>query len=60
MSTDRGSITLPVTTGDVADDVVWVPTSFDATHVPVVLGTGAGSQVRVTPAGQADSEGGRS
>jgi NADH-quinone oxidoreductase subunit G len=54
VSTDRGSIDLPATVGDLADDVVWVPTSSDGVHVHAVLGAGAGATVRVAPA-SADS-----
>ncbi len=47
VSTDRGSVELPVTTGDLADDVIWVPTSSNGVYVHQALGSGAGSVVRV-------------
>ncbi len=47
VSTDNGSISLPVMTGDLADDVVWVPTRSTGSHVHRDLGAVAGSVVRV-------------
>ncbi len=47
VSTDRGSIDLPVTPGDIADDVVWLPTSSNGVHVHHALGASAGDVVRV-------------
>ncbi len=47
VSTDHGSISLPVMTGDLADDVVWVPTSSPGSHVHHELGVAAGTAVRV-------------
>ncbi len=47
VSTDRGSITLPASTGDIADDVVWLPTSSTGSRVHHDLGATAGSVVRL-------------
>jgi NADH-quinone oxidoreductase subunit G len=53
VSTDRGSFDLPASVGDIADDVVWVPTSSDGVYVHAVLGAGSGATVTVTAASAA-------
>jgi NADH-quinone oxidoreductase subunit G len=52
VSNDRGSVTLPSSIGDIADDVVWLPGNSDGVNVRRDLGADAGSIVRL--------EGGRS
>jgi NADH-quinone oxidoreductase subunit G len=47
VSTDRGSITLPVAVTDMVDDVVWLPTYSPGSHVHAALGVGAGAVVSV-------------
>ncbi|HEY7043853.1 MAG TPA: NADH-quinone oxidoreductase subunit G [Nocardioidaceae bacterium] len=47
VSTDGGSVTLPVTPGDIADDAVWLPTSTGDVQVHRRLRVTAGSTVRV-------------
>ena len=54
VSTDRGSFDLPAVAGDIADDVVWVPTSTHGVSVHRTLGAGAGASVRVAAAGSAE------
>jgi NADH-quinone oxidoreductase subunit G len=56
VSTDRGSIDLPAAVGDIADHVVWVPTSSDGVHVHAALGAGHGATVRVAAGGSGSSE----
>jgi NADH-quinone oxidoreductase subunit G len=47
VSTDRGSITLPVAVHDVVDGVVWLPEYSPGSHVRASLGVGAGAVVTV-------------
>ncbi|MGN6472360.1 MAG: NADH-quinone oxidoreductase subunit G [Mycobacteriales bacterium] len=47
VSTDAGSITLPVSVHDVVDGVVWLPEYSDGSHVHATLGVGAGAVVSV-------------
>ena len=47
VSTDRGSLTLPVVTGDIADDVVWLPTNSGVVQVHHALQATVGSTVRI-------------
>ncbi len=47
VSTDRGSVSLPVQTGDIADVVVWIPTNSEGVNVHRDLGVGAGAAVRL-------------
>ena len=47
VSTDRGSMTLPAHVGDMADHVVWLPTSSGGCNVHRDLGAGAGAPVRL-------------
>jgi NADH-quinone oxidoreductase subunit G len=47
VSSDRGAITIPVSLGDIADDVVWLPTSSGGTNLRRDLGVGAGSTVTI-------------
>jgi NADH-quinone oxidoreductase subunit G len=51
LSTDRGSLTLPVTVAaEVADGVVWVPTYSPGAHLHEALGVTAGARVTVVAA----------
>jgi NADH-quinone oxidoreductase subunit G len=47
VSTDRGSITLPVAVTDLPDDVVWLPTCSPGSHVHSSLGVTSGAVVRL-------------
>ncbi|MGB8650273.1 MAG: molybdopterin-dependent oxidoreductase, partial [Mycobacteriales bacterium] len=47
VSTDRGSITLPLVVADLPDDVVWVPTRTRDAHVRTDLVAAHGSPVRL-------------
>ncbi|HET9257729.1 MAG TPA: NADH-quinone oxidoreductase subunit G [Pseudonocardiaceae bacterium] len=47
VSTDRGSITLPVAPADLPEDVVWLPGNSGASTVRRSLGVGHGAQVTV-------------
>ncbi|MEP6666134.1 MAG: NADH-quinone oxidoreductase subunit G [Nocardioidaceae bacterium] len=47
VSTDRGSVTVPARPGDIADDVVWLPTNSEGINVHRQLGAGSGSAVRL-------------
>jgi NADH-quinone oxidoreductase subunit G len=47
VSTDRGSVTVPVEIGDLDDHVVWLPTSSDGVRVHHDLGAVAGSTVHL-------------
>jgi NADH-quinone oxidoreductase subunit G len=51
VSTDRGSITLPVAVTEMVDDVVWLPTYSSGSHVHAALGAVSGSAVGVKAAG---------
>jgi NADH-quinone oxidoreductase subunit G len=51
VSTDRGSITLPVAITEMVDDVVWLPTYSPDSHVHASLGVVAGAVVSVKGAG---------
>jgi NADH-quinone oxidoreductase subunit G len=53
VSTERGSITLPVVVTDVPDRVVWLPTKSPGSHVHEMLGVTSGAQVRLTAGGAA-------
>jgi NADH-quinone oxidoreductase subunit G len=53
VSTDRGSITLPLAITELPDNVVWLPTCSPGSHVQSALGVTAGAVVRL-----ATSEGG--
>jgi NADH-quinone oxidoreductase subunit G len=48
VSTERGSITLPVEVSDLPDGVVWLPANSDGSNVRVSLGAGHGSVVSIT------------
>ncbi|HEU5034886.1 MAG TPA: NADH-quinone oxidoreductase subunit G [Mycobacteriales bacterium] len=52
VSTDRGSITLPLELDDLPDRVVWLPTKSAGSHVPESLGVGSGAVVRITAGAQ--------
>jgi NADH-quinone oxidoreductase subunit G len=47
VSTDRGSLTLPLMVADLPDDVVWVPTRAQDAHVRTDLAAAHGSAVRL-------------
>jgi NADH-quinone oxidoreductase subunit G len=51
ISTDRGSLTLPVAVTEMVDDVVWLPTYSAGSHVHSALGAVSGSVVSVKAAG---------
>ncbi len=51
ISTERGTITLPVYVLDMVDDVVWVPTRSTGSEVNRTLGAAAGAVVRIAVAG---------
>ena len=48
VSTDRGSLTLPLVVADLPDDVVWVPTRTTGAHVRIDLAAAHGDVVTVT------------
>jgi NADH-quinone oxidoreductase subunit G len=48
VSTDRGSLTLPLVVADLPDGVVWVPTRTAAAHVRTDLAAAHGSAVRLS------------
>ncbi|ANN20919.1 NADH-quinone oxidoreductase subunit G [Amycolatopsis orientalis] len=48
VSTERGSITLPVEIADLPDGVVWLPGNSDGSAVRASLGAGHGSAVTLT------------
>jgi NADH-quinone oxidoreductase subunit G len=47
VSTDLGSITLPLAVTDLPERVVWLPTLSEGSHVHATLGVGAGAVVRI-------------
>ena len=51
VSTDRGSVTLPLVVGELPDDVVWLPTRSQAAHVRTDLVAQHGSRVRLARGG---------
>jgi len=51
VSTDRGSVTLPLVIGALPDDVVWLPTRSHAAHVRTDLVAQHGSRVRLAKGG---------
>jgi NADH-quinone oxidoreductase subunit G len=53
ISSDRGTVTLPVAVGDVADGVVWLPANSVGSRAYADLGVVAGSVVTVVAAGAA-------
>jgi NADH-quinone oxidoreductase subunit G len=48
VTTDRGSLTLPLVLADLPDDVVWVPTRTRGAHVRTDLAAAHGSPVRLS------------
>jgi len=52
LSTDRGTVTLPLRVGDILDKVVWVPTRATGAHVRTDLVARHGSVVRIAKGGQ--------
>ncbi len=48
VSTDRGSITLPLVLADLPDDVVWVPTRTTGAHVRIDLAAAHGAVVTLS------------
>ena len=57
VSTDRGTITLPVSITPMHDRVVWVPTHSAGSTVRATLGVDAGAVVRLTAADHSDPRG---
>jgi NADH-quinone oxidoreductase subunit G len=55
VSTDRGTVTVPVQVTDMADHVVWLPTNPRGAAVRDVLGAVAGTVVRLERAGESDA-----
>ena len=53
VSTDRGSLTLPLVIVDLPDDVVWVPTRTAGAHVRTDLAAAHGSPVTLAKGGAA-------
>jgi NADH-quinone oxidoreductase subunit G len=53
VSTDHGSITLPLVIADLPDDVVWVPTRTAGAHVRTDLAAAHGSPVQIAKGGAA-------
>ncbi|HEX3823002.1 MAG TPA: NADH-quinone oxidoreductase subunit G [Mycobacteriales bacterium] len=51
VSTDRGSITLPLAITALPDQVVWLPTCSAGSHVHSMLGAGSGAVVRLSAGG---------
>ena len=51
VSTDRGSITLPVAVTDMPDHVVWLPTNSTGSAVRSTLGAESGAIVQIAPEG---------
>jgi NADH-quinone oxidoreductase subunit G len=56
VSTDRGSITLPLVLADLPDRVVWLPTRSTGSAVRRTLGADHGSVVRIAAAGAEGAE----
>ena len=57
VSTDRGSITLPVTLTPMHDRVVWIPTNSTGSAVRATLGVDAGAVVRLAAADHSEPRG---
>ncbi|KHO23499.1 NADH-quinone oxidoreductase subunit G [Mycolicibacterium setense] len=57
VSTERGSVTLPLAVTEMADRVVWLPANSPGSSIHRQLGATAGALVSITPAaiGRADS-----
>jgi NADH-quinone oxidoreductase subunit G len=53
VSTDRGSVTLPLLVADLPDRVVWLPTNSDGSTVRATLGVDAGAVVDIRTTGGA-------
>ena len=53
VSTDSGSITVPLTISDMADHVIWLPTNSPGSAVRQTLGVDAGAVVSLTRGGAA-------
>ncbi|MCK9792688.1 NADH-quinone oxidoreductase subunit G [Isoptericola sp. 4D.3] len=62
VSTDRGSVTVPVAVTEMVDHVVWLPLASRGCRVHDALGAAAGDLVRIAPAaepaGTTDGQGG--
>ncbi|CAM3477677.1 NADH-quinone oxidoreductase subunit G [Isoptericola cucumis] len=58
VSTDRGTITVPVAITEMVDHVVWLPLASRGSRVHDALGAAAGDLVRVAPAAAASDDGG--
>jgi NADH-quinone oxidoreductase subunit G len=52
VSTERGSITLPVEVADLPDGVVWLPGNSDGSRVRASLGAGHGAVVTIAAGGE--------
>ena len=50
VSTDQGTVVLPLAVADLADRVVWLPTNSPGSHVRRTLGADTGTQVRIARA----------
>lgn len=55
VSTDRGSVTVPVAVTDMVDGVVWLPLKSAGCRVHDTLGAAPGDLVRVVPAGRSEA-----
>ncbi len=58
VSTDRGSVTVPVQLVDMPERVVWLPTKSPGCHVHEALGVDTGAVVRISAAGPAGQDSG--
>ncbi|HEX8003730.1 MAG TPA: NADH-quinone oxidoreductase subunit G [Mycobacteriales bacterium] len=56
VSTDRGSVTLPLAVAEMPDRVVFLPTNSPGSHVRRDLAPGSGAVVTVAPAADAPAE----
>jgi NADH-quinone oxidoreductase subunit G len=52
VSTDRGSVTLPVAIADLPDDVVWLPGHTPGSTLRTTLGVGHGAVVSIAAGGE--------
>lgn len=52
VSTDRGSVTLPVEIADLPDDVVWLPGNSPGSTLRTTLGVGHGAVVSIAAGGE--------
>ena len=54
VSSDRGSITLPLAITDLPDRVVWLPLNSPGSSVYSTLGPALGQSVQITPAARVE------